>query len=329
MPSLHVYLFGPLRVGSTAGDDAVEPPPQVSALLGYLLLHPGPHTRSQLAEALWPDLAEDRARRCLSTALWRLRQAVEPGDDRGTRLLTGANGDVRLRLGTGDWIDVLTFQRSIDDLLNRPVETLRDSDLRHWRATLSLHAGALLLGMDDEWVQADRERLRQLHVDALVGLARAHSYRGEHAEAIALARDALRAEPLREDVHRDLIAIYLEAGQRASALRQYESCRATLEAELGTRPSPSTQDLYRRVREDQGTRPATLRPTSGKAALLAVPRPPQDSRDRRDPVGVDAEVDEVVRRLAQVASALIGCGELLRASIAKVPEPRDAPESAG
>ena len=43
-------------------------------------------------------------------------------------------------------------------------------------------------------------------------------------------------------------ALFATAGQRSAALRQYETCCATLQRELGAEPSPQTEALYEQIR---------------------------------------------------------------------------------
>jgi DNA-binding SARP family transcriptional activator len=48
------------------------------ALLAYLLPQPHPVPRDVLADVFWEEHAPDQARSNLNTAIWRLRQALEP-----------------------------------------------------------------------------------------------------------------------------------------------------------------------------------------------------------------------------------------------------------
>lgn len=50
---------------------------KAAALLAYLALHPGSHSRDKLLELFWPELELDAARHALSTALGYLRGPLE------------------------------------------------------------------------------------------------------------------------------------------------------------------------------------------------------------------------------------------------------------
>jgi DNA-binding SARP family transcriptional activator len=78
MGTLHIWLFGRLRLDHE--DFAVDPAllNPVQGLLAYFLLHRERlHSRDTLAGIFWGDRACDKARRCLNTALWREQREIE------------------------------------------------------------------------------------------------------------------------------------------------------------------------------------------------------------------------------------------------------------
>ena len=72
--------------------------------------------------------------------------------------------------------------------------------------------------------------------------------------AIDCARRILAADSLREEVHRELIGLYMASGQTASALRQYRVCEELLQRELAVAPMPETQALLVRILAANQTR---------------------------------------------------------------------------
>jgi len=91
----------------------------------------------------------------------------------------------------------------------------------------------------------ERERLRQLQLQALAAVATRLTAAGRYAEAIETALTAVRLEPLREDATRVLIAAHLAENNVVEAVRCYEAFRASLAAELGVRPSVALEALVR------------------------------------------------------------------------------------
>src|SRR3954453_22886898 len=79
---LRVRLFGGMAV--EIDGDPVPPPDggRARALLAWLALHPGMHSRAELAARFWPDGLDSSARGSLRSAMWALRRALGEGGER-------------------------------------------------------------------------------------------------------------------------------------------------------------------------------------------------------------------------------------------------------
>jgi DNA-binding SARP family transcriptional activator len=127
----------------------------------------------------------------------------------------------------------------------------------------------LLTTWDDDWLRLERERLRQLRIHALESLAELLIRRGRHAEAIQAALTAIEAEPLRESAQITLIRAFIGEGNTSEAVRQYESFRSLLAAELGLRPSVRIQALLREHLGPRSPTHAAPAPPRGRPAPAA------------------------------------------------------------
>jgi two-component SAPR family response regulator len=116
-------------------------------------------------------------------------------------------------------------------------------------------SGDLLPDWDEEWIQFERERLRQLRVHALEALCHRLSAAGRHAEAIDAGQAAVAAEPLRESAQKTLIAAHLAEGNLCEARRQFGLYRDVLWDSLCLSPSEDLQAMLTR----HVTRQTTLR----------------------------------------------------------------------
>jgi DNA-binding SARP family transcriptional activator len=263
MGALRISLFGTVRVAHDGSRSDVAVARAVQALLAYLLLHRHRgHPREVLTGLFWPDHSDERARGCLSTALWRLRRVLEPtGVTPGTYLLTSPAGEVRFNCANEFWLDVGAFEDGVGRALARPLEAMDADDARALGEAVQLYSGELLDGFYDDWALRERERLRLRYLDGLVRLMRYHGRHDAYEEALARGQDVLRHDPLREEIHREVMRLHAKAGQRARAARQYESLREILGAELGIAPMPETQALY-----EQLVQPASLRRSTASQA---------------------------------------------------------------
>ena len=88
--------------------------------------------------------------------------------------------------------------------------------------------GDFLTEVERVWCVPKREQLREMYVEALIGVGRCHEARREFQRAIDWYRLALGVNELREDVHRRIMHCYTKAGRRSEALAQYHRCREIL-----------------------------------------------------------------------------------------------------
>lgn len=246
MTPLRLQLFGHVRVTLPGRSTEARLGRAARSLLAYLLLDRRHlHSREALRGVFWGDATEERARSCLSTALWRLRQTLEPtGVPRGTHLLTTPAGEVGFNAGSPHWLDVAEFEEVARQVTARPFHSASAGEAARLEGALALCTGDLLEGFYEEWALAERERLRRLHLESLSWLMRYQGFYGGYDRAIALGQEVLRREPAREEVHREVMRLYLETGQRSLAARQYELCRGAVRRHLGSEPTPETRALY-------------------------------------------------------------------------------------
>src|SRR5581483_4168507 len=110
-------------------------------------------------------------------------------------------------------------------------------------------------------------------------LAQQRASLGDLAGAVADAKRAVAADPLREPAHCLLIRLYAIAGRRPEALRQYRELERILREEIGTTPSAGTQALLRQVESgDANAVGVSMEATSGvsdsRHPAAEVPRTP-------------------------------------------------------
>ena len=254
MSALRVSLLGTVRVDHRGRSSETGLGRAVKGLLGYLALFSKRiHSREVLAGIFWGDSSEDRARSCLSTTLWRLRKVLEPSPlPTGAYLVTTPTGEIGFNRESDYWIDVEDFENKVRTFLAEPCESLRADAIRQVENALILYKGELLEGFYDEWALRERERFRALFVKCQIHLL--HHYRHHHAweKGLVCAQNILNLDPLREEIHREMMRLYCHNGQRALALRQYATCREILASELNTSPMEETQFLFAQISQKKG-----------------------------------------------------------------------------
>ena len=122
----------------------------------------------------------------------------------------------------------------------------------------------------DEWVLAQRARLRALALGALEILIAHFAGQATDETAIRYAQRLLDLEPWHEETHRELMRLLAVSGQRSAALVQFETCRGLLAGELGVEPALATIRLYEQIKSGALADLETI-PASGVTDVPAGP----------------------------------------------------------
>ncbi len=249
MSVLRIHLFGGVRIERDGGGLSEKPTRAVQALLAYLLLQRHRcHSRDVLSGLFWGDQDESSARGCLNTALWRLRRVLEPdGVARGTYLTRTPDGDIGFNCESNYWLDVAVIEQGADRLLSRVDSAMTEADIAQVDGALQVYMGDLLEGNYSDWALRERERLRALYLKCLARLMRYHNAHGSYEKGLACGDKILALDPMREEVHREMMRMYVGSGQRALAARQFETCREILAAELNVAPMEETEAVYAEI----------------------------------------------------------------------------------
>ncbi|HEX6270837.1 MAG TPA: tetratricopeptide repeat protein [Anaerolineales bacterium] len=249
------------------------------ALVAYLSVNdighaPQRYSRESLSALFWPDYDQAKAFSNLRRTIWEVRQTI------GESWLIADRDSVYLNESAEIDLDVASFR----DLLSRSRQQ-SDFPLR-----IALRADAVKLYRDhfltgfslkdapnfNEWAFAESEELRRQLADALAMLSKDHCALGQADQAIPYARRLVSLDPLNEAAHRQLMEVYLQAGQHSAALKQYQTCEQILRKELGVDPQPETYALYKRIRRGEAkpvqlakpTGPAKRNPPTGTVTFL-------------------------------------------------------------
>ena len=249
MGILQISLFGTVRVTHNNWLTEVKITREIQALLAYLLLEGHRvHSREAIASVFWGDRSQTKARGSLNTALWKLKKALEPAEiSPGTYLINDQQGDVSFNRASQYWLDTQVFESKISHTLTCSVQTVDKSRLLDLEKTVHLYKGDLLEGFYMDWMISERERMRALYLKSLTYLLQYYQLHGIYDKAIAYGQQILDLEPLHEEIHREMMKLHLENGQRVLAVRQYQICCSLLDKELGILPMEDTAELFQQI----------------------------------------------------------------------------------
>lgn len=275
MPVLQIRLFGKLCLAHARQPSPgfETSPRRVQELFSYLLLHRAqPLSRELLATLFWGDSPTAQARKGLRQTLWQLQQALEGHSGPDAQRLLHADAEwIQLNPHGDFWLDVAQFEQAFALAHGIPGSELDLPVVSALQAAVDLYRGDLLEGWYHDWCLYERERLQHAYLTMLDKLAQHSEACGAYETGIAYAMQILRYECARECTHRQLMRLYLRAGDRAAALRQYARCVAALDEELGVEPAANTRALYGQIQADRLDQVDTHAPPARPAAITTPP----------------------------------------------------------
>src|SRR5436309_3968323 len=244
---------------------------KAQALLLYLGVEGGMHSRSKLAALLWPDSEPSDALKGLRNAITLLRPLLaylDPSASPHSHLLSehellGLDPHAPLEL---DLDVVQQAWHQAQRLSSAPSQEQRAALVSQVQHALSLVRGPFLEGFwlreeapFDEWVQQQQQQWQvrlQLLFDRLSSWQETG---GELEQARITLTRWLALDPLQEEAYRRLMRVHLALGDASAALQVYATCRARLAEELRVKPSAETVALAEHIRATatrRGSHPA-------------------------------------------------------------------------
>ncbi len=220
---------------------------QAIVVLKYLVSHlDRPVHRECLIDWLWPDAEAERGWERLKVTISYLRAKLRAGGAGDETIQT--IGQSYLLRRDAVWVDSDAFGA----LVAAGWSFLRNGDRREARARFeeakSLYAGDYL---EDEpyaeWCAVERERLREIYLDLLAGMAKCYADDGLFKEASEVCRLALSTDPCRESFLRALLENLVNLGRPDWAEAQFATWRRSLDKEYGLQPTHETLRVYQRL----------------------------------------------------------------------------------
>jgi len=277
-------LLGPLEI--RAGEDwRGIGAPKWRSVLATLLIHSGQIVSADtLISEVWGDAPPARAANLISIYVLRLRRLM---DDEDSRLLVTRAPGYQLLLTSSD-TDALVFEATVRDGRRAFAAGDPQGAARQLTEALDLWHGRPLADVPPTpLVEAEAERLNELHLGAIELRITAELACGGHAQAVAEIRRLLADHPLREGLWLLLMRALDGAGRHAEALEVYGRARDAISEQLGVGPGAELRQLHAELLAKDSAPPAgtisagtvTARPRKQEEAEPAgsapVPGPPQ------------------------------------------------------
>jgi len=251
--TLEIRLFGMPRF--TYGPPLENTLPAKSlSVFAYLLLHRDRDVaRDTFAFTIWPDVLEEDARANLRRALYILQHWLP---EQHVAWFSANRRHVRWNVDSPYWLDVEEYE-------------VLSQDHGQINEAVKLYSGDLLSNVEEEWIAAERDRLRDMQLRSLRRLTAQLRKTGDVPRAIECAQNALKIDPWHEEFVRNLIELRAMGGDRAGGLREYRGFEEALKREMDAAPERETIAVFERLRS--GEQDDTLLPPSARAPTNNLP----------------------------------------------------------
>jgi DNA-binding SARP family transcriptional activator len=206
--------------------------------------------REQICDMLWPEMDLDDAVRDFKIAYSAMCGVLEPERKRHAPSAFIFRKGVRygLRSEADLWLDTAEFERLLDEG-ERLFPHEPDAAINTYRQALALYSGEYLQAYPYyDWSNVHKERSLTRYLKSSERLAKILVEQEAWEEVIELGQTILAHDDCWEGAYRLLMMAYEGQGNRAQALRTFESCKNTLSDEWGVDPMPETVEIYDSIR---------------------------------------------------------------------------------
>jgi DNA-binding SARP family transcriptional activator len=238
--TLKLSLLGRFEARLPSGEVFSLPTRKTEALLAYLALVPGPHSRDHLSNLLWSDRSDQQARNSLRQALNALKKLFDNLEQLPLQI---------------ELTDVNLASQSIEIDAAKLEELVEERTPQAAAQAIKLYRGEFLEGVvvrdlnGEEWLAAERDRFRRLAKSALENVLTFQLESGEFDKAEESGERLVSLDMLNESSWRTLMQVYAARGNRNHALMAYKRCCEVLNKELGVEPSLETTRLQEAIRD--------------------------------------------------------------------------------
>lgn len=204
--------------------------------------------REKLAFMFWEESSEESAKYNLRYNIWSMNKLFK--NEKLENPLIVSKGS---RISFNDEYEIQSDINAFEALYSR---NEKNSTAESFNSIKEFYRGEFLEGFYlkgcfkfNDWIFFEREKYQKKYIDSLTRLLGAYRAGGNYAEGVMVLEELIRLNSLDEDLYVELIRLYLEMGDRVSAMKQYERCIHMLREELNMSPKESTKNLLKVIKE--------------------------------------------------------------------------------
>ncbi|KPL06630.1 hypothetical protein AMJ86_07785 [bacterium SM23_57] len=236
---LEIYTFGSLAIRIDGKELRELGSRKAEAILVYLVVEGGNHSRHSLAALFWPESSDSKALTSLRVALSTLRKYV--GD-----YLEICQNTIKIKTGSKIYLDCFDLEtKLVQGQVDQALEIYRGDFLEGFYIQDAI--------VFEDWRLWEQERLRKIVVSTLQSTISTEIESGNLKHGQNLARQLLKLDDLNEFAHHQYMLSLALVGQRNGALTHYKKYQAILRDSLGIEPSSEIKFLSQQIAQEQIT----------------------------------------------------------------------------
>lgn len=248
-PDIHVQFFGKLNIHIVGKRIQNYPGKKTTSLLAYLLFHLKRRINKEvLMDTFWPDSPPTSARNSLNVIIHHIRKLFKK-DLPDKEFIIYSDGCYSINPDLIIEKDVDAFSSYWHLGRNKFQTSGLEAAVNEYQKAAELYQADFLEEFRyEEWTQLERENFKETYLVMMNGLCQHFYSMGDLNQTINLGRKMLEQDNCLEEIHRLLISCYERLDMRDRAIRQFFKCKKALAEELEVPPSPSTMELYEKLR---------------------------------------------------------------------------------
>jgi DNA-binding SARP family transcriptional activator len=211
--------------------------------------------REKLAFMFWEESSEESAKYNLRYNIWSMNKLFKNENLENPLILSEGS-----RICFNGEYEVVSDIEVVDDLYSKKEGKTTICRLNRMR---EIYRGEFLEGFYlkgcfkfNDWIFFERENYQKKYIGSLNKLLDIFKTEKNYIEGIIVLEELIRLNSLDEDLYVDLMKLYMDMGDRTSAMKQYDRCTHILREELNISPKESTKNLLKIIKETKYGNPA-------------------------------------------------------------------------
>ena len=235
-PGLKISFFNGFKICTTDEEREIKlRSPKTEELFAFIAYR-GTTSREEIVDTLWEGFDFDKALKNINSNIYYIRKALSVyGLEDCIKTGKKEIGIEKDRVAC----DLFEFEKLIKESKKTGI---KDAGL--CEKAVELYSGGFLNGKGYEWALEKARNLEKGYMELLEEAARFYVESEQPQRALAKFYKILEADPLREDVHYQIILLYMGLEKKSEARQQYLLLEKLLKEELGIKPKAKIRRLF-------------------------------------------------------------------------------------